>query len=175
MHDIDLVPPNLAQFGVERKIESPIADLITIWKTPYPVLTRYKLLCAKFDWAPFAGGTYQHQGDERKQGYITSGYRDVIINGRKNSPHLYALAIDVAVGDIIHQIEWAKAADMLFTRIGIYPQRGFVHIDLVSIAWINKFSDINKRYWIQLKDRNYQYFSKLDDMFAQIHRKVGDR
>ena len=148
---------------VDRIGNGTLADLHTIWKTPYPVLTKYKLLCGSMKVIPFAGGNYLEQGSNNKQGYITSGYRDELIEGRKQSPHLYALAIDVAVGNIQKQIAWGSKAYKLYTRVGLYPDRGFIHCDLMPTVWIDKYSDQQKRYWICIKGK-YHYASGFGDI-----------
>lgn len=158
---IELLPPNLAKLGLKRATEADIPDLITIWKTPYPVLTRYKILCKDLRMQPFAGGTYEKQGLSVRPGYITSGYRDSIIEGRKNSPHQFALAIDVAIGDCEHQIQAAFFAAPLFPRIGFYPHNGFMHFDLASEAWMRKYS--GRQYWVRNKAGIYSSFDILED------------
>lgn len=144
---VELLPPNLAKLGLKKAADPGVPDLITIWKTPYPVLTRYKLLCRDLGMQPFAGGTYEKQGPSTKPGYITSGYRDGIINTRINSPHPFALAIDMAIGPIENQIGAASRARFLFPRIGFYPDNGFIHLDLASEAWIRRYH--GRRFWVR--------------------------
>jgi len=132
---VSLPVPNLAVLGTPRQVGPPEADLITIWRTPYPVLKRYILLCGDMGVKPFAGGTYKRQGAGHEVGFITSGYRNKIIAGSKNSPHLFALAIDIAVGDIHQQIKWARKAQQHFYRIGLYPENGIIHVDLCNQTW----------------------------------------
>lgn len=156
---IELLPPNLAKLGLKRATEPDIPDLVTIWKTPYPVLTRYKYLCGVAGIQPFAGGTYEQQGPSSRIGYITSGYRDGIINCRINSPHLFALAIDVFVGPIEKQISFAKKAQKYFPRIGLYPDNKFIHLDLSSEAWMKKYR--GRRFWVRLNNV-YTSFDILD-------------
>jgi len=98
---------------------------------------------------PFAGGTYERQGTCTKAGYITSGYRGGILNCRINSPHRFALAIDVAIGPIEKQIAAARKAQPLFPRIGLYLGNSFIHLDLVSEAWMKKYR--GRRYWVRIK------------------------
>lgn len=145
----ELLPPNLAKLGLKRATEPDVPDLITIWKTPYPVLTRYKLLCKDLGIQPFAGGTYEQQGPCTKTGYITSGYRDDILNCRINSPHRFALAIDVIVGETEKQIAVARRAQIYFPRIGLYPGNGFIHLDLASEAWMKRYH--GRRFWVRIK------------------------
>jgi hypothetical protein len=157
--EVELIPPNLADFGLKQATMPGIADLITIWRTPYPVLTRYEIFCEKLGIEPFAGGTYQLQGHPNKVGYITSGYRDDIIEGRNNSPHRFALAIDVIIGGIEQQVQAAFVASQLFPRIGLYPHNGFLHLDLANSAWMKKYG--GRRYWV--RDKLGHYFS-FDDL-----------
>lgn len=145
----ELLPPNLARLGLPRATEPDVPDLITVWKTPYPVLTRYGLLCKDLRIQPFAGGTYERQGPRTKPGYITSGYRDGILNCRINSPHRFALAIDVAIGPIEIQIAVAQRAQAYFPRIGLYPSNGFIHLDLASEAWMKRYH--GRRFWVRVQ------------------------
>lgn len=161
MDDILLLPPNLADLGVRRATPANIPDLITVWKTPYPVISGYLALCRDLGWAPFAGGTYDHQGVAEGPGYVTSGYRDVPT--RKDSPHLFAIALDVAVGNTECQIEAARAALRHFTRVGLYPGKGFIHLDLAPMAWMKAYS--GKRFWV-CKAGIYTSFDDFDRMIA---------
>ena len=147
MLQVELLPPNLAKLGLPRATDPDVPDLITIWRTPYPVLTRYKVLCKDLRIQPFAGGTYRKQGPPTKPGYITSGYRDGIINARISSPHRFALAIDMAIGPIEDQVAAAKRALFLFSRIGFYPDNGFIHLDLVSEAWMKRYR--GRQFWVR--------------------------
>lgn len=146
----ELLPPNLAVLGLNKASEPGAPDLETIWKTPYPVLTRYKLLCKELKIQPFAAGRYQRQGPCTKAGYITSGYRDDIINCRINSPHRFALAIDVIVGPIEKQIAAARHAQAYFPRIGLYPGNSFIHLDLASEAWMKQYR--GRRFWVRIQN-----------------------
>jgi hypothetical protein len=158
MIDIPLGPVNLAILGLQRMQEDS-ADLITIWKTPYPVLTNYMALCRHMGIESFAGGTYFKQGPPSKVGYLTSGYRDS--GGRKHSPHKFALAIDMAIGDVRQQIKTAKIARKYFSRMGLYPENGFVHLDLANKLWMKRYG--GRRYWV-CKKGIYAAFDKFDDM-----------
>lgn len=145
----ELLPPNLAKLGLPKATEPDVPDLTTIWKTPYPVLTRYKLLCKDLGIQQFAGGTYEQQGPPTKPGYITSGYRDGVINCRVNSPHRFALAVDVIVGQIEQQIKAARRAQAYFPRIGLYPGNSFIHLDLASEAWMKRYR--GRRFWVRMR------------------------
>lgn len=161
--DVQLVPPNLAAMGVKRQVASPKADLLTIWQSPYPVITRYKMWCEAVNLKPFGGGEIHAQKND--VGLITSGFRDVLVEGRAESPHLYALAIDVAVGDLFRQVGVAPAALGFFSRIGLYPDNGFIHLDLVPQSWMDKFK--KKRFWYR-KDGDYQSFDSWPEMMTDL-------
>jgi len=174
MNDIQLMPANLASMGVPRKVGPPEADIITIWHTPYPVLTNYTRLCRDLGIKPFAGGTYQNQGPNWKIGYITSGYRVII--GADESPHKYGLAIDFVVPNLKKQFEIVLKAQKYFTRSGIYPDKQIVHVDLVPQIWINKFNAA--RHWVCLDVRSkdkYYNFMDIDRTisFAKKKRMVA--
>ena len=154
-----LVPPNLAALGVKRQGDGKAADLATIWATPYPVITNYKLWCNDMGWEPFAGGTRHKQGPYGKPGFLLSGYRDTILEGRVHSPHRYAFALDSAVAKAL-QAEAAIKADKRFARIGLYPDDGFIHIDLAPQCWIDKYG--GAPYWVR-KNGVYTSFDWLED------------
>lgn len=163
MDDIVLLPPNLSKLGVVDKVPGDRPDLITIWDTPYPVLTDYKIWCNRMEIKPFAGGNYINQGPESEEGYITSGYRV----GSNNSAHLFGLAIDVFIPELNRQIEGASYIHSLFTRVGIYPHHKIVHLDLASKKWMMKFG--GRRFWVCEKivkggkeDRKYTSFDDLN-------------
>ena len=142
----DLVIPNLAVLGVKRRGDGVAPDLQTIWISPYPVITRYTLWCERMGWVPFGAGNMRNLGSG--VGVPTSGYRDQIIEGRKQSPHLHAIALDCYVPAHL-QKDAAIEADQLFARVGMYPDRNFMHIDLVPESWIAKYGA--RRYWVQRK------------------------
>lgn len=159
MYNIHLIPPHLSNMGVKRATPKDVPDLITVAKTPFPVLARYVQVCNKMDVVPFAGGTWAQQGPKYKVGYITSGYREELT--RDHSPHCYALALDIAVGDITEQIRWGDCAIHFYTRIGFYPDSGFIHVDLAPIVWMKAYG--GTRYWIKVGEKYYVYrkYNKL--------------
>ena len=157
---IVLLPQNLAALGVKRQGDGKAADLLTVYATTYPVLTNYKALCGRLGWHPYAGGSMDMQGDRSIQGFLTSGYRDELIEGRTNSPHLYAVALDMAVGGFVEQARVARHAADLFYRIGFYPDNGFLHIDLMSPEWIARYNA--SRYWVR-KNGIYKPFDNIGD------------
>jgi len=144
---IDVLPPNLAELGIQRKHPISAADLETIWRIPdYPVITQYLRLCDQLGWEPFGGGTRQIQGSHSQPGFITSGYRDAIINGNKHSAHRYALALDIHVGNAQAQIAAAHKAVNYFNRVGLYPDGSFIHVDLMPFTWVEIYR--RKRFWV---------------------------
>lgn len=65
--------------------------------------------------------------------YIASGYRCAICNttvgGAENSYHMFGMAADVWVEGISSQL--AEVAENIgFDGIGVYPDQGFVHVDV---------------------------------------------
>jgi len=174
MQDIVIIPPNLARLGVKRKVGPPEADLITVYETPYPVLTNYGKLCADAGVKPFGGGTYLKQGSP-EEGYINSGYRE----GEGDSAHLYALAMDIIAIKLERQIRLAGFALNYFCRIGLYPDHGIIHVDLMPQVWIDWLKrtkgKVAARYWVCLKidgKKDYTYFNKWEDTvkFAKERR-----
>jgi hypothetical protein len=174
---IDVLPINLAEdLGIRRKPPLSAADLKTIWKiTPYPVITNYLRLCKLVGWEPFGGGTRQVQGDPHKVGYITSGYRDAILNGNKLSAHRYGLALDVCAGGPEDQIRAAEMAveHGLFNRIGLYPRHGFMHFDLMPTAWIEKYH--RTRFWVGSTAQTLFSSNDLRAVISHVRQRTGTR
>lgn len=168
MEVTNIIPVHLQKMGVIRLV-SPEADLLTIWKTPYPIIGEYTRLCGDMGVEPFAGGTMEHQGPKNRVSYITSGYRDKIIESRTNSPHLFGLAIDVAVGDLKEQIKWALAAQYRFPRIGLYPANGFIHLDYASNSWIYRYE--GKRAWVK-KSGVYIAYDSITQLVGKIRSRL---
>lgn len=158
MNDIALIPPNLMTLGVRRR-QYPEADLETIWLTPYPMLTNYELMCKDLRIDPYGGGTRQRQGDRWRPGYILSGYRDEIVDGNGGSPHFRAAAIDMtAPGG--GQILMAQVADWHFTRVGLYPQNNFLHVDLMPRIYWERYG--LAKYWVRISGK-YHHFDTLEE------------
>lgn len=153
-----LMPPKLTEFGIKRAIgtdEKGPPDLITVWKTPYPVLTKYELLCRELGIKPYAGGTREQQGPEWKEGHINSGFRDHL--GAKNSAHFWGMAIDVVFPDLQRQIDIAKKASKLFMRVGIYPDKGIMHFDQAPVIWQMTYRGVP--FWVTTKDRTRGFYN----------------
>jgi len=160
MSFVHLLPPNLGAMGYSRATPDDEPDLITIYRTPYPVLRRYQYLCKDLRIKPYAGGTHEKQG-VRQAGYILSGYRQEVVEGRENSPHRFAFAIDVITGDIQLQAAWAVRGQLYFPRIGLYPFNNFMHFDLASPEWINHYAAA--RFWVRDQSGAYHVFKTLKD------------
>lgn len=171
MNDINLIPPNLAELGVTRKVQPPEPDLITVWQTPYPVLTNYKLLCADVGIEPFAGGTYLKQGQSWRPGYISSGYRVNI--GTINSPHKYGLALDVVIPDLELQIKMVGQSLEYFTRSGLYPNMNIIHLDLMPAVWIEKFNAA--RHWVCFRVRGKKIYHNFGDLESAIRFAIKNK
>ncbi len=157
IQDLELRPPNLAELGVKRRGDGKAPDLQTIWISPYPVITRYKIWCDRMGWKAFGGGDMHNLGSGI--GVPTSGYRDLIIEGRKQSPHLHAIALDCYVPADM-QKDAANKADQLFARVGLYPEDQFMHLDLMPDCWMEKFG--GRRYWVKI-DGCYKYCDAIND------------
>lgn len=131
------------------------ADLITIYKTPYPVLRNYKLWMSDMRLEPYAGGSHINQGP-MQPGFITSGYRE-----DPSSPHGFCVALDVAIGDLSEQIKAAQIALRYFNRVGLYPENGFIHVDLINEFLRDYYR--KKKAWIRLGGK-YITFNSSDSM-----------
>ena len=102
-----------------------------------------------------------------KAGRITSGYRNVAYNkqigGASDSAHRYGLALDIAVGDVREQIKWAREADKIFNRIGVYPNMGIIHVDLMPYGEDETSYKHGSKYWVR-KRAQYIATSSLTQM-----------
>ncbi len=119
---------NALSAAVPEKLSGTVAkqgslDIATIRKYHPEVLKAYENLCTKMGVTP-----YPRSGPGR----ITSGYRTKQTSGGvSNSPHMYAMAVDVYVGSVSEQLKWVEAANGLFTRAGVYPCSTAAHFDLM--------------------------------------------
>lgn len=163
----DLLPPNLATLGVRRR--DPNVDLETIWLSPYPVISSYVRLvelCPTLD--EFGGGTRLNQG--HTPGRITSGYRDQVLEGNITSPHLFAFALDIFIPDLADQIKYGSKASKIFKRVGIYPDRKIIHVDLAPDNWIKKYN--KARFWIcrrrEHSSSQYRYFNSFEEVIENV-------
>jgi len=157
-------PINLCKLGWKR-VTYPEADLETPWRTPYPIHTNYLLMCQDLGIEPYGGGDRNNQG-ERKNGYITSGYRDKVLGGNMNSPHFYAFAFDIVFINPDDQVEASLVAHNYFTRVGLYPLNGIIHVDLAPEVWIRRYA--KARFWTKTA-RGYLYFESITEANRYVH------
>lgn len=165
------MPVNLMKLGWPRQGDGKAADLVTIYRTPYPVLSNYVTWCRLNNLQPYAGGSHRQQGPSDQPGYVNSGYRDQVIGGNEQSPHFYAFAIDPIVGNAARQLEVAPSALGLFTRIGLYPFRGFIHLDQAPQNWIGRYH--KRLFWVQADDRSYTSFNDLESAANHVRLICG--
>ena len=83
---------------------------------------------------------------------VTSGCRckayNKHIGGVYNSPHLLGLAADIYCKGIDIR-ELAGRADLIFSRIGLYPDNHFIHVDIVPPS--------PSKFWVRHNGK-YKYF-----------------
>ena len=101
---------------------------------------------------------------------IKSGYRDPDYNkkirGASSSPHMYALALDIHVGnDINEQLKWAKTASNFFTRVGIYPGSSHIHVDLMPLK-----GQFATSYWIGSGGKTLVTASDMNQLETQARK-----
>lgn len=157
MYEDCLIIPNLGELGLPRQGDRTEADLITIWLTPYPVIGSYKRLAGLAGFPPFGGGSMQKQG-KPQSGFVTSGYRDLILHGNKHSPHRYAIALDIIAGDVTQQIQMGRwALQSGFSRVGLYPDQGFIHVDVAPPNWVAHFR--KARFWVTARGETRYYYN----------------
>jgi len=93
---------------------------------------------------------------------VTSGYRCPLynskVNGYSNSPHMKGKAADI-VANIPMWFFAKMAKEVGFTRIGLYPRNGFIHVDLMkpspSASWIRR-------------DGEYTYYRTLEEAIKDL-------
>jgi hypothetical protein len=146
-----LIPPNLSALGIKRAVgtdkDGP-PDLETVWKTPYPVLTNYETMCLEAQIKAYAGGTRERQGPSWAEGYISSGFRELL--GADDTPHKFGLAIDVVIIGLLREIEVARIAVKYFMRVGIYPDDNIMHFDLAPVIWQICYK--GTPFWVKLNE-----------------------
>ena len=138
-------------------------DTDTIRQYHPEVWVQYTELCKKMGASP---GACKYL---KTKCCITSGYRhpayNMEIGGAANSPHQLGVALDIYVGkDVKEQIRWADAADDLFTRVGIYPSQGHIHVDLLPPK-----GEYQLRYWIGSKGKVLERANS----FAELQGKAA--
>lgn len=167
---------NLAQKGLKQK---GVPDLATIKQYHPEVLYSFALLGKKMGmecgWVLIDGAVPD---------CIISGYRDFNADPEvKNSPHKYAVALDVMVSHLDarisqnrptileEQIKWITAAieSGLFTRGGFYPQQNTIHLDLCDEAWMRAYN--GSPFWVKW-DGKYEGFSRLQSAIDHAKQLV---
>lgn len=85
------------------------------------------------------------------------------IGGYRNSAHLFGKAADIHAKNMI-LIQLAKEAkDIGFTRIGIYPNNYYVHVDT--------YSPRPSASWVKYIKGNYIFFKTLEEAIEFIKGK----
>jgi hypothetical protein len=167
---------NLALSGVKQQEPT---DLGTIRQYHPEVMASFVILCIKLG-LPIDWNSLQKIPEELN--FSGSGYRDHVFDPAvKNSPHNFAMALDVCVSPLDAkiasnrpsvleaQIKWARAAQGIFTGFGFYPYQNTVHVDLRTPEWMAKYK--GTPYWV--KDPNaantYKGFYILDEAIVYAH------
>ncbi len=164
---IFLLPQNLAKLGVKRRGDGIEPDLQTPWLSSYPVIKTYISFCKAVSWKPFGGGHIHQQGNQI--GQINSGYRDKPIGGNENSEHMFALPLDVYSGGASNQLLALPEACHFYSRVGVYPERKFMHLGLAPDESIRKYN--KAKYWI--KTNKYKLFDNPADMISYLKAEYG--
>jgi len=167
----NLLPVNLGKLGLPMK-GNP--DLITLWQTPYPIITLYKKVCQEFGVKPFGGGTMESQGPYSIL-RANSAYRDFIYNakigGADNSAHMYGLALDLNIGKVAFMIKAVEIAAKYFNRVIMYHNGLFIHVDLTNTLWNIRYSN-GKRF--ALVDSNgvmrwYEEVHQITSLYEDLY------
>ena len=158
-----LHPVNFGELGIQRKTAAPIADIRRVYEIYPELVLCYEQACDIVGLERYGGGTLDMQASHL--GMITSGFRSEIIGGNKESAHRYAAAFDVAVGVGQVMLDSSLAFATLFNRIGIYPDKQFIHADAMPDAWIREHN--KARFWIVANNetRTFETFSGLVSYF----------
>lgn len=166
---VEVCYPHLVNQGVKRLTLEPDADIktINIW---YPdVIKNYVSFCLEAGLQPYGGGTIDNQ--KWNPGRITSGYRDDALEGRKFSPHGFALALDIFIGDLSKQVKIIKFLEKYFNRFGLYEKERVIHGDLVNNSWIQEHSGFNAMRWLKINGK-YIYFSNTKELLENERIKT---
>jgi uncharacterized protein YcbK (DUF882 family) len=146
-------------------------DIETIYNNLSQVIEKYKLLCELSNRLPYGGGARNNQGTKPLK--ILSGYRDYIPDGGvTNSPHFFCIALDIyfpfyqapfkEIG-----IDICKNALMVgFKRIGLYPYKDSIHVDMADDYWCHQYNGVG--FWVQDKDLKYHPFNTLLEAWKSI-------
>lgn len=145
---------NLALSGIKQQGQT---DLDTIRKYHPEVLAAFVFLCMKLgksiDWN--ALHTVPPELD-----FSGSGYRDHAFDPAvKNSPHNFAMALDVNVSPLnahdvlnrpavfIEQARWITTAKGIFSGAGFYPFQNTIHLDMRTPDWMKAYG--GTPYWVK--------------------------
>ena len=94
---------------------------------------------------------------------ISSGIRcrkyNKKIGGYINSPHLTGKAVDIHVRNMSLKELAINAKEVGFTRVGIYPDNHFIHVDIIR-PW-------KSASWIRRKGR-YTYYKTLEEALIKL-------
>lgn len=143
------------------KKEKGNPDIITISQYNPVLLRIYQNACKDYGIKPYGGGTINAQ--KKGLGYITSGYRDYKPkDGAEDSPHYYCIALDIYFdyNDLSQIYLFAKTCcNFGFTRIGFYPAKKILHIDMATPEWRKERNAFF--HWVQTKDLKYHGMQTL--------------
>jgi len=168
----DLLSQNLSELGLPREVAEPHADIMTIWKTTYPVITPYLKICEPAKLYPFGGGIVQFSNGfclrmdsediagsvqefwKMLEKWTVRYFNQGDLPGKIESGyridkgiHGCALALDIHVGNVQRQIEVAPIAKNQFSCVGLYPQKTCIHVDNSNEAWREQFRP-GWQYWV---------------------------
>lgn len=95
--------------------------------------------------------------------YISSGIRcptyNKKIGGHSKSPHLLGKAADIYCKNIdIYRL--ASKADLIFSRIGLYPDNHFIHVDILPAS--------PSKFWVRHKGI-YKYFRPPHNHYNDVY------
>ena len=170
---------NLAAKGV---IQQGHPDIITVRQYHPEVLAKFGIVCSKQ--GESGAWLFTENGCSER---IVSGYRSRDVDPAvKNSPHGYAIALDVWVSHLQASdpnnrpailesaIGWVRAAvePGLFTRAGLYPQQNTIHVDIADAEWIEKYH--GTPYWVKWNSLYHGFFS-LEEAISFARHLVTPR
>jgi len=139
-------------------------DIETVYLFQPEVIARYKNFCHEAGLEIYGGGTRKIQ--RNLPGKILSGYRNFVPKGGVEiSPHFFCIALDIYVPLkekklLEKNLSLIPIALKHFSRIGIYPLKNSIHLDIADKEWMKKYG--GKQFWYQ--DQNLKYFSFSDIM-----------
>lgn len=85
------------------------------------------------------------------------------IYGYRNSAHLFGKAADIHAKNMILVQLAREARNIGFTRIGIYPNNYYVHVDT--------YAPRSSASWVKYIKGNYTYFKTLEEAIEFINKK----